>query len=272
METASNQSPQTPPGAGAPRDAQAARPSPSGDSPTLTARSAISGTDSSDAAARSAQDEQATLGDGQRIAPLSAPLSAPRRQRITAPPASSVAPPDAAPYYEMPPPTPQRQPLRSPYAAPPAAPPQHPGHVPWRAEHSWGPTMLSIDANTAAGASYLLWWLSGVLVYFNERNNRYVRFHAVQAILLTSALTVLGVLAYILAALGHDLWRVTHWTVFEAFGNGLAWLAVIFIVVVWLTAMVGAWTGNHLHWPIVGTYAERYAAPPIQQQSTPPVS
>jgi uncharacterized membrane protein len=269
METASNQSPQTPPRAGAPRDAQVARPSPSGESPTLTARSAISGTDSSDVAAQSAESEQATMEDGQRIAPLSAP----RRQRITAPPASGLAAPsDAATPHEMPPPTPQWQPLRSPYAVPPAAQPQHPGHVPWRAERSWGSTMLSIDANTAAGASYLLWWLSGVLVYFNERDNRYVRFHAVQAILLTSALTVLGVLAYILAALGHDLWRVTHWTVFEAFGNGLAWLAVIFIVVVWLTAMVGAWTGNYLHWPIVGTYAERYAAPPIQQQSAPPVS
>ena len=270
METASNQSPQTPPGGGAPRDAQAARPSPSGDSPTVTARSALSGAGSSDPVADTLEDEQATLEDGQRIASLSAP----RRQRITAPPASSVAAPQGAgTHQDVSPPTPQWQPLRPPYAAPsPAVQPRHPSHVPWRVERSWGPTMLRIDANTAAGASYLLWWLSGVLVYFNERDNRYVRFHAVQAILLTSALTVLGVLASILAALGHDLWHVTHWTVFEAFGNGIAWLAVIFIVVVWLTAMVGAWTGNYLHWPIVGTYAERYAAPPIQQQSTPPVS
>jgi uncharacterized membrane protein len=35
-------------------------------------------------------------------------------------------------------------------------------------------------------------------------------------------------------------------------------------VVPWLGAMIAAWTGTYLQLPIVGDYAERFAAPPIQ--------
>jgi len=140
-------------------------------------------------------------------------------------------------------------------------------HVPWEAAASWGPTTLTMSANTAAGVSYLFWWISGLLVYFNERQNRYVRFHAIQSILLTGALTVCGVFASILAALCTDLALATHLRVFQAIGNGIAVLALVTIVVAWLVAMIAAWTGNYLRLPIVGAYAERYAAPPL----SPPV-
>src|SRR5579871_2194489 len=39
-------------------------------------------------------------------------------------------------------------------------------------------TSLTFRPNTAAGVSYLFLWISGVLIFFNERRNRYVRFHA----------------------------------------------------------------------------------------------
>ena len=162
------------------------------------------------------------------------------------------------------------QPPVWPGTAPAGSPrrPSHPSdHVPWEAAASWGPTTLTMSANTAAGVSYLFWWISGLLVYFNERQNRYVRFHAIQSILLTGALTVCGVFASILAALCTDLASATHLHVFQAIGNGIAVLALVTIVVAWLVAMIAAWTGNYLRLPIVGAYAERYAAPPLQ----PPV-
>jgi uncharacterized membrane protein len=163
-------------------------------------------------------------------------------------------------------------PSAPPYVPPPALrpPPQPPTHVPWRAAQSWGPTTFSISAETAAGFSYLFWWLSGLIVYFAERNNRYVRFHALQSILLSSAFTVFGVVAYVFDALFNDLTRATHWTVFGALGNGVAVLAgVLGIVVPWLWTMIAAWTGHDIRWPIVGAYAERYAAPPLQTTGTP---
>lgn len=184
-------------------------------------------------------------------------------QDVTPPP-----PPMSAPWLpnrgipRMPSPPLAAQPL--------VAPPPIRTHVPWQVAQSWGPTTITITANTAAGASYLFWWLSGLLVYFNERTNRYVRFHAMQSVLLTSVLTVFGVLVYILRALCLDLTTATHWTFFGTLGNGLAWIAGILVIPgIWLFAMIAAWTGHYLHLPIVGAYAERYAAPPLQQPTPP---
>lgn len=149
-------------------------------------------------------------------------------------------------------------------------PPQPlPSHVPWQAAESWGPTTLSFEANTAAGASYLLLFISGLLVYFNERNNRYVRFHAMQSILLTGVITVFGVVASILSALCYDIAARTHLHVFEALGSGIAVIALLVVLCAWLGMTIAAWTGHDLHLPLVGAYAERYAAPPVQPPAPP---
>lgn len=169
-------------------------------------------------------------------------------------PVSPIAP--ISPMLPMPP---------YPGAAPiPQTPPQMPAHVPWEAASSWGATTLTISANTAAGASYLFWWVSGMLIYFNERHNRFVRFHAMQSILLTGAMTVFSVLAYIFSALCGDLYQATGLHAYQTLGTGIAALAVVFVVIPWLWAMIAAWSGNYTRLPIVGTYAERYAAPPLQ--------
>ena len=192
---------------------------------------------------------------------------------------SAPAAPDALTYQDMPAPPPSwaRQDPRQNQPPPGSPPPQSPfgahaprrdaSNVPWQAATSWGPTTLTLDANTTAGVSYLFWWLSGLLVYFNERHNRYVRFHAVQSILLTSVLTVCGVVAYIIWAIFHDFGRLTHLLVLTAIGNAVAILAATAILIVWLGAMIAAWTGHYLRIPYIGAYAERYSAPPAQ----PPV-
>lgn len=149
----------------------------------------------------------------------------------------------------------------------PRSPAPMPAHVPWEASSYWGPTTITIQANTAAGASYLLWWVSGMLIYFNERHNRFVRFHAMQSILLTGAMTVFSVLAYILSALCDDLYQATGFTVYRTLGMGIAGLAVVLIVIPWFLAMIAAWSGNYIRLPIVGTYAERYSAPPLHPPS-----
>ena len=158
----------------------------------------------------------------------------------------------------------------SPYALYPGAAPvsphlpgQMPGNVPWEAASSWGATTLTISANTAAGASYLFWWVSGMLIYFNERHNRFVRFHAMQSILLTGAMTVFAVLAYILSSLCGDIYQATGLHAYSTLGTFIAASAIILIVFVWLWAMIAAWSGNYMRLPIVGTYAERYSAPPL---------
>lgn len=216
-------------------------------------------------------DEQMTLVDG-RHSRVTKPNGHAAAGAHPAPPMghrlgqSALGSPDATTFQDAPPPPlPAWQPpYDAPYAAPPAAAlGGQRAHVPWQVARTWGPTTLTIGSNTAAGMSYLLGWISGVLVYFNERDNRFVRFHALQSILLSSALTVLGVAASILSALCHDLTHATHWTVFATLGSGIALLAAMSILLVWLASMIAAWTGHRWRLPIVGAYAERYAAPAL---------
>jgi len=142
--------------------------------------------------------------------------------------------------------------------------PMQPSHAPWPTSSSWGPTTFVITAETAAGFSYLFWWVSGLLVYFNERENRYVRFHAVQSILLTGALSVFSVIAFTIAAIFNDLFQSSQQHIWQTLSIGTTALALIIVLLPWLGAMIAAFTGAYLQLPIIGNYAERFAAPPIQ--------
>jgi uncharacterized membrane protein len=137
-------------------------------------------------------------------------------------------------------------------------------HAPWHTASSWGATTFVITAETAAGFSYLFWWVSGLLVYFNERENRFVRFHAVQSILLTGALSVFSVIAFTIAAIFNDIFVSTQQHVWQTLCIGVIALALLIVLLPWLAAMIAAWTGTYLQLPIIGDYAERFAAPPIQ--------
>ena len=122
-------------------------------------------------------------------------------------------------------------------------------------------TSLTFTPNIAAGMSYLGLWMTGVLFFFNERRNRYVRFHALQSILFGTLATVVGVVASIVTALLVDVSTATRWHVFFVLGVGIAVLTAFAIVVLWSALVVSAWTGSGLTLPILGRYAKQYAAP-----------
>jgi uncharacterized membrane protein len=197
------------------------------------------------------------------------------------PPAPAGAPlPDDATVQDFPPPpaplwdgSAERRPLpgHDPHSA--VASPRVPRNVPWQAAESWGTSTITISATTAAGASYLFWWVSGLLIYFNERHNRFVRFHAMQSMLLTGTLTVFGVVASIVSALCGDIAQYARDPLtrhlFGTLGWGILIMAVLVILFVWVPAMIAAWTGNYLRIPIVGQYAERYSAPPVEPTQPP---
>jgi uncharacterized membrane protein len=179
-------------------------------------------------------------------------------------PPATFATAAAPPYAEIPaPPLWPGGPGELPYPAPLAHTPPR-TNAPWLATASWGMATFTMNAGTAAGLSYLLWWVSGMLIYFNERQNRYVRFHAMQSIVLTGTLTVFSVVAYFIWAVFGDLYMATGQHIYHTIGIGIAGIALFVVAFSWLGAMIAAWSGYYLRLPIVGAYAERYAASPIQ--------
>ena len=158
---------------------------------------------------------------------------------------------------------------KTPQAAPPvpnAAGPVNALHG--RTAESWGTTTYTFSANTVASASYLLWWLSGLLVYFNERRNTYVRFHALQSIFFSAAATLFAALASIVSALFLEWGQRQSSLTLTVVGTVIAVLTAFTIVLFWSALMIAAWNGHLFRLPIVGRYAERYAAPPSQQSAT----
>jgi uncharacterized membrane protein len=142
----------------------------------------------------------------------------------------------------------------------------------WEAADSWGDVAYTIrmTANMAAGLSYALWWVTGILFWFAEKRNRYVRFHAWQSLMWTAALTVLAVVGFLLTSFVFTSAASLHQPMLDALGQALKWIFILGILGLWLWPMVAAFTGHHLRLPwIFGKSAERYSAlprDPVQRQ------
>lgn len=116
--------------------------------------------------------------------------------------------------------------------------------------------MATNQDNLCAAASYLLGWLSGVVVYlvYRERKNKYVSFHAVQSILLCVlvmavwlALAVFSLIVSMIPLIGGVI-------------SVLAWLGLMTLcLVLWLFLMYKAYTGAKYKLPLIGDLAEKYA-------------
>lgn len=106
----------------------------------------------------------------------------------------------------------------------------------------------------AGALAYLAGPLSGAVVLLAERNNRFVRFHAWQAILGLGGLALLAVLLLLSAFLGLFVSPKMFWTLQTlAAIAGLTWL------VAWALCLVKAFRGSAWKLPLVGDLAERWA-------------
>jgi uncharacterized membrane protein len=135
----------------------------------------------------------------------------------------------------------------------------------WEAADSWGDVSYTIHltANAAAGLSYVLWWVTGIIFWFAEKRNRYVRFHAWQSIMWTAGLSIIGVLGFLLTSWVFTIAARSEQPMLDVLGQALKWIFILTILGLWLWPMVAAFTGHYLRLPwIFGRFAERYSALP----------
>jgi uncharacterized membrane protein len=101
-------------------------------------------------------------------------------------------------------------------------------------------TASGVDANVAAALSYLVGCVTGIIFLLVEKDNKFVRFHAMQSTLFFVAAILIDVLLQVVPIVG--------------------FLMVIFIVipvsaVVWLLMMYKAYQGEEYKLPLVGQWA-----------------
>jgi uncharacterized membrane protein len=104
-----------------------------------------------------------------------------------------------------------------------------------------GESSLKLDPNVAAALAYVCGMLSGIAFLILERQNRYVRFHAMQ-----STITFILVLIADLLLMGLG---VVGWVLAVPF--------IIAVVVLWLFLMFKAMKGEQYKLPYVGEWAEQ---------------
>lgn len=102
-------------------------------------------------------------------------------------------------------------------------------------------TALGLGENIEAVLCYMLGWLTGVIFLMLEKENNFVRFHAIQSLATFLSLFIISMIAGLIPILG--------------------WIIAILItpvsVILWLFLMYKAYRGEKYKLPIIGTWAEQ---------------
>jgi uncharacterized membrane protein len=116
------------------------------------------------------------------------------------------------------------------------------------------PTSTGLDARLASVLCYAGWWVTGLVFLFAERQNRSVRFHAAQSLLVFGALSAVmfvsggaSAIAFLVARPSFQLLQVA--------GN-VVWLAT---VTLWLVLLLKTWRGETWRVPLVASLADKLA-------------
>lgn len=101
-------------------------------------------------------------------------------------------------------------------------------------------TSLGLDYNIEGALAYLFGFLSGIIILLLEKNNSFVRFHAMQSTIMFLGLYVLTVI----------------FSIIPFIGNLIANIIQLIIFVAWIVGMVKAYQREYFKFPIVGDFAE----------------
>ncbi|MFA5063087.1 MAG: DUF4870 domain-containing protein [Candidatus Omnitrophota bacterium] len=106
---------------------------------------------------------------------------------------------------------------------------------------SQGKSSLGMEANIAAVLSYLFGFITGLIFYALEKENKFVRFHAAQSTIAFGFLFMVGVVARFLPLVGFIIMT----------------LVGIIEIVLWIILMIKAYRGEYFELPIIGEFARR---------------
>lgn len=102
-------------------------------------------------------------------------------------------------------------------------------------------TSTGMNQNVAGLLCYLAGWITGLIFFLIEKENRFVRFHAMQSIITFGSLTVIFMILGFIPFVGWMLMPI---------------LAILQLVL-WIVLMVKAYQGELFKLPMIGDMAEK---------------
>ena len=116
-------------------------------------------------------------------------------------------------------------------------------------QNDLGKCTSGLQPNVAACLSYAVGLITGIIFYLTEKDNKFVRFHAMQSIIVFGALTVIHI------ANAYFLYYILPW--------GIRSLISVVIglggLILWLVLIIKAYQGEQFKLPIAGDIAEKNA-------------
>jgi uncharacterized membrane protein len=104
------------------------------------------------------------------------------------------------------------------------------------------------NRNLVAALSYFLGFITGIIILLVEKDDKYIRFHAMQSTVIFGALFVFNlVLSIIFGGLSFLGFVAT-------LVNSVITVASI---IVWIVSMIKAYQGQVFKWPVAGDFAEK---------------
>jgi len=98
-------------------------------------------------------------------------------------------------------------------------------------------TSTGLDENVAGLLCYVLGWVSGLIFILIEKENKFVRFHAMQSIIVFAAITIVA--------------TILSWVF-------LGWIIWLLGVALMIVMMVKAYQGTMYKLPWAGNLAEKW--------------
>ena len=105
-------------------------------------------------------------------------------------------------------------------------------------------TSLGMDENIEAALSYFLGFITGILFFVMEKDNKFVKFHAMQSIAVFIALFVVNMVLGIILSI-------------TIVGLMLFPLIYLIEVILWIFLMYKAYNGELFKLPVFGDFAEK---------------
>jgi uncharacterized membrane protein len=113
-------------------------------------------------------------------------------------------------------------------------------------------TSMGMDENIEGLLCYVLGWITGIVFLVLEKDNKFVRFHAMQSIATFLALSIISVVINMMGSA--FLWGFSGlWMIFSLINMLIGILGLI----LWLILMFKAYQGEMYKLPIVGDFAEK---------------
>ena len=102
-------------------------------------------------------------------------------------------------------------------------------------------TTLGIDENLEALLCYIVGWVTGIVFLFIEKENDFVRFHAMQSLITFAGLFIVGIIAPIIPILG----------------SLISLLMLPLGIVLWVLLMFKSYKGKRYKLPYIGEFSEK---------------